>query len=146
MTIMPKVTPAWKVYVSRKLVYIWNMSTHRSTTYVYVQEKKCEPLGTSYTTKSSILNKKTTTVSPFSGSRLFGGCSVSKTTALSYERERERDKGPESYTPVCHHLKQKCKFRDAIIMSNNSFVNFGNLKNHLNRTNESALFFLFKCL
>ena len=113
-------------------------------TCVYVQEKKCEPLGTSYTTKSSILNKKTTTVSPFSGSRLFGGCSVSKTTALSYERER--DKGPESYTPVCHHLKKNCKFRDAIIMSNNSFVNFGNLKNHLNHTNESALFFLFKCL
>ena len=30
----------WKVYVSRKLVYIWNMSTHRSTTYVYVRTRE----------------------------------------------------------------------------------------------------------
>ena len=87
-------------------------------TCVYVQEKKCEPLGTSYTTKSSILNKKTTTVSPFSGSRLFGGCSVSKTTALSYERERERQRAwklhsgvPSSQAKVqiqgCYHNVQQ---------------------------------------
>ena len=110
MTIMPKVTPAWKVYVSRKLVYIWNMSTHRSTTYVYVQEKKCEPLGTSYTTKSSILNKKNDHCVTIFRLEAFGAVVSPK---LPHYLMKERDKGPESYTPVCHHLKQKCKFRDS---------------------------------
>ena len=112
-------------------------------TCMYEQEKKCEPLGTSYTTKSSILNKKNDHCVTIFRLEAFGAVVSPK---LPHYLMKERDKGPESYTPVCHHLKQKCKFRDAIIMSNNSFVNFRNLKNHLNGTNESALFFLFKCL
>ena len=112
MTIMPKVTPASKVYVSRKLVYIWNMSTHRSTTHtcMYVQEKKCEPLGTSYTTKSSILNKKNDHSVTIFRLEAFGAVVSPK---LPHYLMKERDKGPESYTPVCHHLKQKRKFRDS---------------------------------
>ena len=111
MTIMPKVTPAWKVYVSRKLVYIWNMSTRRSTTYVYVRtrEKMWAPRHILYNKVIDFEQKNDHCVTIF---RLeaFGAVVSPK---LPHYLMKERDKGPESYTPVCHHLKQKCKFRDS---------------------------------
>ena len=79
-------------------------------TCMYVQEKKCEPLGTSYTTKSSILNKKNDHCVTIFRLEAFGAVVSPK---LPHYLMKERDKGPESYTPVCHHLKQKCKFRDS---------------------------------
>ena len=114
MTIMPKVTPAWKVYVSRKLVYIWNMSTRRSTTYVYVRtrEKMWAPRHILYNKVIDFEQKNDHCVTIF---RLeaFGAVVSPK---LPHYLMKERDKGPESYTPVCHHLKQKCKFRDSCLL------------------------------
>ena len=112
LTIMPNPTLTLGKFMCQENLCIFGTCLRIDLLHMcmYVQEKKCEPLGTSYTTKSSILNKKNDHCVTIFRLEAFGAVVSPK---LPHYLMKERDKGPESYTPVCHHLRKKCKIRDS---------------------------------